>query len=69
MMRLLASDYNSSADAALAEARQAADHLASIMKRIHGGEWVIHVDHVTEFVLVNSVPDRAGNVSLSRRAV
>lgn len=68
-MRFLTSDYNSAANAALAEARQAAGHLAAIMKRIHGGEWVIHVDHVTEFVLVNSVPDRAGNVSLSRRAL
>ena len=68
-MRLPSSDFNSAANASIADARQAADHLAAIMKRIHGGEWVIHVDHVTEFVLVNSVPDRAGNVSLSRRAV
>ena len=68
-MRFLSSDYNGSANAALAEARQAADHLAAIMKRIHAGEWVIDVDHVTEFVLVNSVPDRAESASRSRRAV
>ena len=69
MMRLLVSDYNSSANAALAEARQAADNLASIMKRIHGGEWVIKVDHVSEFVLIHSQPDPAESASLSRRAV
>lgn len=68
-MRLLSSDFNSAANASIAEARQAADHLAAIMKRIHGGEWVVHVDHVTEFVLVNSVPDRAENAGPSRRAV
>lgn len=69
MMRLLASDYNSSANAALAEARQAEDHLASIMKRIHGGEWVISVDRVAEFVLIRPQPQPSETASPSRRAV
>lgn len=68
-MRLLPSDYNSAAHAALSEARQAADHLAAIMKRIHGGEWVIHVDHVTEFVLIHSQADPVESVSSSRRGM
>lgn len=46
------------ADASIAEARQAAEQLATIMQKIHGGEWRVVVDHSNEFVLLHSYDRR-----------
>jgi hypothetical protein len=35
-----------------ANASQLAEATATAMKRLHGGEWIAHVDHDAEYVLI-----------------
>lgn len=41
-----------SAVAAEAEVRVAAEYLAEVLERIHGGSWRIDVDHQSRFVII-----------------
>ncbi len=47
-----------SAVAAEAEVRAAAEYLAEVMLRIHGGNWRIDIDHEARFIMV---VDRRGD--------
>ncbi|MGB3814040.1 MAG: hypothetical protein WA950_12515 [Shinella sp.] len=42
-----------SATVAQAEVRAAADYLAEAMKRIHGGNWRVSIDHMSQLVTIS----------------